>query len=271
MKRLTTAVLATVTLAMMASATVAMAQEHGAAGGLSEAELTKANNPLADSNAFNIQDYYGSSLYGLPDQTSNSLLLRGVMVSGRQIIRATLPVSTIPTSATETTSGLGDLNVFDSIVLTPDGASTQLGLGPLFVFPTASNDSLGQGKFQLGLAGVGVRPLSEGSLLAALVTWQASVAGDDNRENTNFLTAQPFLIFQVGGGVYVRSSGLWTFDIENNRRLIPFGLGAGKVFRSGNAVVNVFAEPQFTVYHKGDGQPAFQVFTGINLQWAKRK
>jgi len=101
------------------------------------------------------------------------------------------------------------------------------------------------------------------------VTWQTDFAGDSDRQHTNFLTAQPIGIFQVGGGLYLRSSGLWTRDFENNRTLIPFGLGAGKVFRLGKTLVNAFVEPQFTIYHIGDGQPAWQLFSGINLQWLK--
>jgi hypothetical protein len=31
--------------------------------------------------------------------------------------------------------------------------------------------------------------------------------------------------------------------------------------------VNVFAEPQWTVAHDGAGQPKFQVFAGVNLQF----
>lgn len=238
------------------------------AGGPSAEELAKANNPLANANAINFQNYYGSPLYGLTDQTNDTFLLRPVVVHGRQIIRATLPVNTVP-SGSSSISGLGDLNIFDAIVLSPDGAKTQYGVGPLLVAPTASKDETGQGKWQAGAAAVYVSELPAGSMLAGLVTWQKDFAGDDNRQHTNFLTAQPIAVFQVGGGFYLRSSGLWTRDFENNRTLIPFGVGAGKVFRMGKTVVNAFAEPQFTIYHKGDGQPAWQLFSGINLQWFK--
>jgi hypothetical protein len=108
-------------------------------------------------------------------------------------------------------------------------------------------------------------------MFAGLVTWQTDFAGDKDRTGTNFLTAQPVAILQVGGGYYVRSSGLWTFDFENDRYLIPFGVGAGKVLRVGRTVVNAFMEPQFSAYHKGSGQPALQLFCGINLQWFKKK
>lgn len=46
--------------------------------------------------------------------------------------------------------------------------------------------------------------------------------------------------------------------------------GAGKVFKVANTIVNSFIEPQITVYHRGEGQPSFQLLMGINLQWAKK-
>lgn len=231
-------------------------------------KLAQANNPLADANAINLQNYYGSSLYGLTNQTNNSFLLRPVIVSGRQIIRMTLPVNTVP-SGGGSVSGPSDFSVFDAIVLSPAGSTTQYGVGPLLVVPTASNDETGQGKWQAGAAGTYVSPLPGGSMLARLVTWQIDFAGDSNRAHTNLLTAQPIGEFQLGGGYCPRSSGIWTRDFENSRTLIPFGIGAGKVFRIGKTVVNVFAEPQFTIYHKGDAQPAWQLFSGINMQWFK--
>ena len=91
--------------------------------GVDASTMAKANNPLADMNAIDLQNYYSPSLYGVPDQTSNTMNLRTIMVTGRHIIRATLPVSTVPTGPTTSVSGLGDLNIFDAIVVTdPDAA-----------------------------------------------------------------------------------------------------------------------------------------------------
>jgi hypothetical protein len=236
-------------------------------GGVSAEQLAQANNPLADANALNLHNYALSGLRGVTDEPANTLLLRPVVVAGRHIVRATLPVLNLPTGADSYTSGLGDLTIFDAIVLTGQGATTMHGVGPLAVFPTASDDALGAGKWQLGAAGVVVHPLTGGSMLAGLVTWQTDIGGDADRTDTNLLTAQPIAILQLGSGFYVRSSGVWTFDIENERHLIPFGLGAGKVFRVGSTVVNAFLEPQFSVYAEGDGQPTAQVFAGLNLQW----
>ena len=77
-------------------------------------------------------------------------------------------------------------------------------------------------------------------------------------------------IFQIGGGYYVRSSSVILLDFQNGRYLVPFGLGVGRVFRVGKAITNVWVEPQPTIYHNKPGLPAFQLFMGINFQWAKR-
>jgi hypothetical protein len=140
----------------------------------------------------------------------------------------------------------------------------------MLVAPTATNRFLGQGKWQAGLAGVAVHPLSEGSLLIGIFTWQHSFAGEHARPDTQVVTFQPIAAVSIGGGYYVRSSGIWSFDISNNKRLIPLGVGFGKVFKTGNAIVNAFIEPQFTVYHNGTGLPSFQVFSGLNFQFRKR-
>jgi hypothetical protein len=66
--------------------------------------------------------------------------------------------------------------------------------------PTATDalDALDSGKWQLGLAAVAVSNLTPTLLAGALVTWQASVAGDDDRDDTGLLTAQPLAITEVG-------------------------------------------------------------------------
>lgn len=256
---------------VLLGAPLAQAQPPAGHEGVSAEELAKANNPLADANAINFQNYFMPSLQGVPDASVNLFLLRPVMVAGRQIIRATVPFQTSPTGLLDYDSGIGDINVFDAILLTGEDAKTMVGVGPLLVIPSASSDSLGSGKWQAGAAAVVVRPLPGGSMLAGLVTWQTDFAGDEDRAGTNFLTAQPVAILQIGAGFYVRSTGLLTFDFENDRYLIPFGVGVGKVFKVGRTVVNSFLEPQWSAYAKGDAQPRWQVFAGINLQWFKQK
>ena len=221
-------------------------------------------------NALNFQNYYAPTLYGLPDSSSNTLNLRPVVVSGRQIIRATLPISTVPIGSGQYQSGLGDFSIFDAIKLTGTDAKTDFAVGPLLVAPSATDHSLGQGKWQAGIAAVAIHPLPGGSLFGMLTTWQHSFAGQSDRPEAQVVTFQPIGTFSIGSGYYFRSTAVWVFDIPNGNYLIPLGLGLGKVFKVRGAVVNAFVEPQFTVYHNGSGLPSFQLFMGLNLQFPNR-
>ena len=239
-------------------------------GGVSSADLQKSNNPLADVTAMNFENYYAPTLYSVPNVNANTLDLRGVFVTGRQIIRLTVPVQTTPVAQGQYKSGLGDIAIFDAIRISRDGAKNEYALGPLFVAPSATNTALGSGKWQGGVAAVGIFPVGGGSLFGALATWQHSFAGNQDREKTQVSTLQPFGTFGIGGGYYIRSSAVMVFDFQNNRYLVPFGVGFGKTFKAGNHLVNAFIEPQLTVYHKGVGQPTWQLFMGVRHQWLKK-
>jgi hypothetical protein len=241
-----------------------------AAGGITAEQMAKANNPLADMNALNFQNSWISAIRGVPNDYINTMNVRPVMVAGRQVIRATIPLTTAPLGGGPYASGVGDINIFDAIKLTGEGSKTDVAIGPLLVVPSATDDALGQGKWQAGGAVVAIHPLSGGSLLGALITYQTDFAGDSARSGTSILASQPIVTLSMGGGYYARSSAVWVFDLENSRVLMPFGIGVGRVFKGLGGVVNAFIEPQFTVYSKGGSQPAFQLFTGLNLQWSKK-
>jgi hypothetical protein len=243
---------------------------EGSTGGQSQSDVATANNPITPMNAIYFQNYYAPRAYGIPG-SSNLLDLRGVLVSGRQLIRATLPISSGDDRNGNQQSGLGDFNVFDAIRVSPSASKDALAVGPMLVAPTATSRFLGQGKWQAGLAAVGIHSLSDGSLLIGILTWQHSFAGEKTRPEAQLLTFQPIAVLSIGGGYYVRSSGIWTFDIRNNTRLIPLGVGFGKVFKIGNALVNAFIEPQFTVYHNGTALPSFQLYSGLNFQFRKKR
>jgi hypothetical protein len=136
----------------------------------------------------------------------------------------------------------------------------------LYVAPTATDDALGSGKHQLGGAIVALH--SAGPLLmGTLIQYQHFVAGDDDRATTSVLTPQLFGILQAGGGYYFRFTPIATFTLASGNYNVPFGVGAGKVFKVDATVINAFVEPQYTLLAHGAGQPLFQIFTGLNLQW----
>ena len=240
------------------------------AGAQTAAEVAAANNSLAPISAVNLHNYFIPTLYGVPNQSANAMMLRGVFATSKMIVRATLPLITVPSGSGDAVSGLGDFNMFDAFLLTSSESKTQFGVGPLLSIPTATDDRLGSGKWQAGGAVVAVSNLTPTVLMFALVTYQHSFAGDSARPTTSLLTAQPGAIMQVGGGYYIRTSGLWQWNTETGDYAIPFGLGVGKVMRAGKTVLNLFLEPQFTVLHEGVGQPAFQLFAGLMAQFPKQ-
>ena len=257
------ALLAVVVL-LLGMATNAVAQEQEAAEARARAQ---ANNPLASMYAINFQNFYTPGLYGVPDRSVNTFWVRTAIPIGRTLTRASLPLATRPETATAAQSGLGDFNIFTAYLLVSN-PTTSFGVGPLLVAPTATDDLLGQGKWQAGAAALAFKA-TRLVQVGGLITWQGSFAGDDARESTSFLAVQPFAVWQLGGGTYLRSTGIWGFDLESGDFAMPFGLGIGKVMKAGNTVYNMFLEPQFTFLHNGTGQPKVQLFAGLHFQFPK--
>lgn len=235
-------------------------------------DANKSNNPLNFAPSLNLQDYYSPELYDTNAHT-NDLLLRGTLpiapgdfISMPQLFRATLPISTRPDPLSGYSTGIGDLNVFDIFLSTFKGV--QLGVGPLITAPTAEHDELGTGKWQAGLAAVAI-DASPGGLLGALVQYQHSFAGDSDRQRVETATFQPFFIHNLPEGWYLRSTGTWTFDLNNHTHYIPLGFGVGKISKVGHNIYNFFVEPQWTVDHKGAGLPEFTLFAGLNFTFGR--
>ncbi|MCI0675600.1 MAG: haloacid dehalogenase-like hydrolase, partial [Phycisphaerales bacterium] len=235
----------------------------------------EANNPLTPKITFNLHNYYTPHFYGLDgDEQSNQFLLRGVIphkIGGPpQLFRFTLPIAYGPSLPPDTgyDTGLGDLILIDYFVF--KGHGLEFGLGPVFVAPTATSDALGAGQWQIGASGLVVSPHKWG-IVGGIVTFQQSFAsngGDSDRDDVTLLQFQPLAIYNLPKGFYLRSTAIWNFDLNNDTYFIPLGLGAGKVWQVGKTTVNVFVEPQYTVFHDDDGvAPQWQIFAGINFQF----
>ena len=231
-----------------------------------------ANNPLTPSITFNFQDYYFPSLFGVPDRDANQYLQRGLiphkLFGTPQLFRYTVPVATAPAFPRGSETGLGDLFLVDFFTLPPLPGKIEVALGPLLVAPTASDEVLGQGKWQTGPAVAIVAPQSWG-LAAGLIQYQHSFAGDDDRADVRLLTFQPVVTYNLPQGWYLRSSAIWSFDFENDNHFIPIGFGVGNVWKvDQRTTANLFIEPQYTVWHEGAGMPRWQIFVGLNLQFS---
>ena len=255
------------TLVFLGLVRAASAQE------LTEDEVKKANNPLADAKAINLQNYYVPTIYDNADIHSNTFLFRFILplAKGKILTRFTMPINTVPTTYGNGTakyaSGTGDLNFFATYTFTKPTSKLLIGAGPQVSIPTANSDYTGTGKWQLGGAFILFNSASPIVQYGTLITAQSSIAGQEDRSSTTQLQVQPFFMVQLGKGTYLRSTGLATFNLYSHTYNVPLGFGIGKVAKAGKAVFNIFAEPQFTVVHYGSGQPAIQIFSGINCQF----
>lgn len=233
----------------------------------------QANNPLADITAFNLHNYYIGEQTG-SGESANQFWLRYAkpfsLGSGTWLMRASLPINTLPTLPDgEKETGLGDLNVFAAYLFDTGNPAVSFGLGPQINAPTATKDGLGSDKWAAGLANVLFDARSKKFQYGYLLTWMGSFAGDDDKPDTNIGAFQPFGMYQLGKGTYLRSAGIWVYNFETDNYSIPFGIGAGKIFKKGKTVYNAFVEPQWSVADKGPGWPEWQVFVGFNMQFTK--
>ena len=232
-------------------------------------DVAQANNPLANVKAFNTHNYYIGRLTDT-DSSANQFWLRYAMPfsigESKWLMRASLPVNTYPAPpGMEHKTGLGDFNAFAAYLIDVGNPAISFGVGPLINVPTATDDALGSGKWSAGLANVLFAATNPRFQYGYLLTWQASFAGKDERADVNIAAFQPLLFAQLGGGTYLRSTGIMNYDFESNGYNVPIGIGIGQVWKSGTTTYNLFVEPQWSVASKGTGWPQWQVFVGLNM------
>ena len=127
-------------------------------------------------------------------------------------------------------TGLGDITY--QLLLSPAIPGKVIwGIGPALTFPTASDPSLGNGKYAGGPAVVALAQPGNMTLgVLAMNSW--SYAGDKDRSATNQFSLQYFIDYGLGNGWSLASSPLLTANwrAKSNRWLVPVGGGVNKMF-----------------------------------------
>jgi len=163
--------------------------------------------------------------------------------------RLSIPLPYLPASAIEDKSGslagLGDISY--TAFLARDESKRLLkligGLGPTFVFNTATDDRLGLGKWSVGPT-LAVVSIPDPWVVGALVRNLWSFGGDTHRRKVNLFLLQPFLNYNFQNGWYLTSTpGItanWNAPRKRNRWNVPIGGGFGKVmFRGEKRPINI--------------------------------
>ena len=161
--------------------------------------------------------------------------------------------------------GLGDIQ--QSLFLSPAKPGKLIwGVGPILQFPTATDDSLGQGKWGAGPTAVALT-VHGPWVLGALINNVWSFAGDSDRRDVNQMLLQPFVNYNLPHAWYVVTAPIITADWEaesDDRWTVPIGAGVGKIVRIGKLPVNAQAAAYYNVV-RPDNAAEWQLRIQIQL------
>jgi hypothetical protein len=163
------------------------------------------------------------------------------------IVYQPIPVaqSDAPPVLTTGVSGLGDIN--PSFLFSPKKSKVIWGVGPTFVFPTATNTTyLGQGKLSMGPSVV-VLSQPPHFTLGFLTNNYWSVAGHSDRDKpaVNQFLLQWFVNYNMKKGWYLKTAPIVTSNWRapgGSRWNVPNGGGFGRIMKLGFQPVNLSAE-----------------------------
>ena len=205
-------------------------------------ELRKiARNPFADEIELRFEDDVTFS-QGPFDRTAKTLQIQPLFplsITTDWLVVTRVKANALayqPNTAAKSggTTGLGDSTA--SFYLTPVHKGRLLwGLGAAILFPSATSDQLGAGKWGLSPSiALFIEP-KWGSLLV-LVHNYWSIAGGSNRSDVNQLQLEPTLSYNLPHGWYLTSQPTigadWT-QPTSERWLLPIGGGVGRSFNLG--------------------------------------
>lgn len=220
------------------------------------------NDPLTTLPQIFIQDAYTPSNYGTDAQTNKVIVRLIVPRIPRfsffplvQLIRPSFSLVTVPEGkGSATRTEFGDMQLFDLGVLPWPGKDSGLmmGVGPVFVFPTATHRTAGQNAWQVGPAFGTIYKGIPGVLVGTLIQNPISFAYTESKHRPlNTLVVQPILLKHLWRGLYVKSAdSSWAFGWHDGApTTLPLSFGVGYVIpREGSPPLNFSVSGEWMAY-----------------------
>jgi hypothetical protein len=236
------------------------------------------NDPLTVVPQLFVQDAYTPSNFGTEAQANRVIarlivprIPRFSLFPLVQLIRPSLSLVTVPTGrGSATRTELGDMQLFDLAVLPwpRKESGLMMGVGPVFIFPTATHRSAGQNAWQVGPAFGAIYKAIPGLLLGFLIQNPISFAyAASGQRSVNALFVQPILLKHLWRGLYVKSAdATWGFGWHDDTpTTVPLSLGLGYVIpREGSPPLNLFVSGEWMV-HRRDAPIAPQATVRFGL------
>ncbi len=212
----------------------------------------QAQNPVANMISLPFQNNTDFNV-GPEEETKNTLNIQPVwpfeITDDLNLITRTIfPIVSLPGSLTadgDSVTGLGD-TTFTAFFSPSKPGKITWGVGPVLLFPTATDDDLGADKWGAG-ASVVVLAMPGKWVIGSLFSniWSVGGSGD---QDINLFNWQYFINYNMPNGWYLASAPIiianWEAD-SDNRWTIPFGGGVGKIFNVGKQPLNA----QLTAYY----------------------
>ncbi len=257
-------------LAMLDDASVAEPSANSVAAG--ESDLAqKLSNPVASLISvpfqFNFDRGYG------PDDDGHRFVLNiqpvipiSLSADWNLISRTIVPIvhqhDLFPGAGDET--GLGDIT--QSFFFSPKEptAGWIWGAGPVFLIPSATDDSLGSEKFGIGPTVV-VLKQEHGFTYGALANHIWSVAGEDDRADVNATFMQPFLSYTTADAWTFTVNTESTYDWESSDWSVPINGIVFKLVRIGGQPIQFFAGVRYWAESPDNGPEGFGFRCGFTL------
>lgn len=156
------------------------------------------------------------------------------------ITRTILPVvnqDDIPVKG-ECESGLGD--TVQSFFFSPKKPVNgwTVGVGPVFLWPTATDDVLGTEKWGIGPTAVALKQIGPWTV-GALVNHIESVAGDDDRADISATFVQPFLTYVTKTKTSLSITTESTYDWESEEWSVPIVFSVLQMLKIGPQIIQV--------------------------------
>jgi hypothetical protein len=212
-------------------------------------DLAKAaQNPVAAMISLPFQNNTSFGV-GAFDGTQNVMNIQPVIPvklndDWNLINRVILPYISLPTGPGTSVNGIGD-TTYTAFFSPAQPGEWIWGIGPVFLLPTATENTLGSDKWGIGPSAVALK-MPGRWVIGALVNNIWSVAGDGANDVNQFLL-QYFVNYNFDKGWYAVSAPIITanWNATGEKWTIPFGGGFGRIVKFGSQPVNLSAHAYY--------------------------
>ena len=189
----------------------------------------KTQNPVSDLISIPFQfnfnqggGFADATYYNLNFQPVAPIKLKKVNVIARTIV----PYLSFPAGGSERATGIGDIQ--EQVYISPANPGKLIwGVGPMFSFPTATNNFAQTGSWAVGPGGV-LLTMTGHWVIGGLVNQYWSYYDEGGEPETNLFVAQPFINYNFGKGWALSFAPLITanWDAPDGQEwTVPIGLG----------------------------------------------